>query len=219
MKSVMISCRQRRETERAITLQELRKVDIRPTVAESLCDPACGAENRRVSWEALQHIPEGGLFLEDDILVNERLFPQMLSMAVERDVVTTFTVFRQSLHPPGTFDNLTPRLVRLVNTQSRRGFYGTQCLYLPKWAMNLVYENRDKFVRRDGSALPGEDDVHGFDFWVKDTFPVIYMAFPNPVEHRAPPKMRKVSRGLPGNQRGHRSLSYRKGLRLATQEG
>lgn len=210
----MISCRQRRDTERPITLQELRKVDIRPIVVESACDPACGAENRRVSWEALQHIPEGGLFLEDDILVNERLFPRMLDMAVDLDAVTTFTVFRQSLHPPGTFDDLTPRLVRMVNTQQRRGFYGTQCIYLPKWAVERAYEAEHEFVQPDGSALPGQDRVHGFDFWVKENFPILFMAFPNPVEHRAPPKMRQVSRGQPGNQRGHRSLSYRKGLSL-----
>ncbi|MCA1806627.1 MAG: hypothetical protein LC687_02010, partial [Actinobacteria bacterium] len=182
MKSAMISCVQRRDTERPITLRELAKVGIHPHVVESPCNPAGGPQNRQAAFRALQRAGgEGLLFLEDDIIVNEFLFPDMLHQAEERGVVTTFTCFRDSLHPKGTFDSMTPRLVKLVNTQERRGFYGTQAIYLPKWAVELALEDWASFVNEDGSPLPA---CHGFDFWIKNHIPNIYMAFPNPIDHR-----------------------------------
>lgn len=209
----MISCVQRENTERPRTLAQLNAVGVIPRVTESPCDPAGGPLNRYATWTALKRVKGDCLFLEDDIDVNPDTFLDFLDMASRSDKVTTFTCFRKSLHPRGTLDgsDMTPRLVRLVNTKERRGFYGTQAIYLPAWAVQMVKDSWQEFVKSDFTPL-GECD--GFDFWIKNNIDEILMAFPNPVEHRAPAKMKNVTRGKPaGNVSGamHRSLSYHLG--------
>lgn len=214
MDAVMISCAQRRDTERPRTLAQLSAVGIETMVTESSCDPAGGPLNRYATWTALKAVGDDCLFLEDDIDVNPDTFLDFLDMAKRSGKVTTFTCFRKSLHPPGTLDSsdLTPKLVRLVNTKERRGFYGTQAIYLPAWAVQKVKDSWQQFVKSDFTPL---DECHGFDFWIKNNIDEILMAFPNPVEHRAPPKMKNITRGEPaGNVSGtmHRSLSYHLGV-------
>lgn len=211
---VMISCAQRAHTERVITLRELERVGIKPTVFESPCNPAGGPQNRHVAWRAVHHAAtkrKPALFLEDDIVVNDLLFPRMLHMVHRnRRLPTSFTVFRHTLHPSECNDDWHPRLVQLINTKEVRGFYGTQCFYLPLWLVDEIVDSKYDFMTEDESFL---EESEGFDFWIKENVDEIYMAFPNPVDHRQPPKMKNITRGQVGFQVGHRSLSYHLGFR------
>lgn len=210
MESVMISCTQRRYTERPRTLKQLSKVGIVPNVIESACDPAGGPLNRLAAWEAISGVQGDCLFLEDDIDVNAPLFDFFLDKAQESGEVVTFTCFRESLHPKGILNerNPLPRLVEMVNTKDRYGFYGTQGIYLPDWAVTKIKASMEDFVTMSGLPL---DDCDGFDFWIKENISKILMAFPNPVQHRDPPKMRIVTNGEEDKRRPHVSLSYHLG--------
>jgi len=215
----MISCAQRGPTERVITLHELARVNIHPIVFESPCNPAGGPHNRAVAFRAIEFAygtRNACLFFEDDILVNDMLFPKMLDMARVDDVPTTFTSFRQSVHPDECMTDFTPRLVKMVNTMEPRGFYGTQAFYIPYWLVKQIIHDQDEFITEDGGLL---DDCDGFDFYIKHHVADIYMAFPNPVDHRQPPKMKHITRGQVGFQVGHRSLSYHLGFRKDIVEG
>lgn len=211
VESVMISCVQRRYTERPRTLAQLARANIRPVITESSCNPAGGPLNRLAAWNAISAVRGDCLFVEDDIDVNSDLMGDFLDMAKASDEVVTFTCFRESLHPKGILakKDSSPRLVEMVNTKDRRGFYGTQAIYLPAWAVSNVKASMQDFVKMDGSPL---DDSDGFDFWIKENIGKILMAFPNPVQHRDPPKMRSITNGESGKRGTHKSLSYHLGV-------
>ena len=73
MKAVMISCKQRAETERPWTLAQFENIGVDVEVQESSCNPAGGVMNRHAAWHAIKKgwdDGEGVLFMEDDIDVN-----------------------------------------------------------------------------------------------------------------------------------------------------
>lgn len=210
----MISCVQRRDTERVRTLAQLASVNVHPVVIESPCNPAGGPLNRHAALMALKRADfDGVLFVEDDIDVNQRLFTAFVDMAVEARELTTFCVMRDALYPPGVYDSLTPRLVHLQGTSARRGFYGTQCVYIPGWLVSKIIASHRDFEDQQGQPLK---DCHGFDFWLKENVTTILAAFPNPVQHRQPPKMARVTRGEPGVQTQHYSRSFDLGVQHET---
>lgn len=210
----MISCVQRRDTERVQTLQQLSRVGLTPIVIESKCNPAGGPLNRFAALEAMRRADgDGVLFVEDDIDVNPRLFKRLVEDAIDLNEFTTFCVMRDALYPPGVYENTTPRLVQLRGTSERRGFYGTQCVFIPGWLITEILANHLDFEDKQGQPL---SDCHGFDFWLKENVDVMYAAFPNPVQHRQPPKMAHVTRGKSGVQTQHFSRSFEIGLRHET---
>ena len=214
VRSVMISCVHRRNTERPRTLDQLANAGLNPVVIESACDPAGGPLNRLAAYQALQVLgSDGGLFFEDDIDVNAALFTKVIDLVVPLSKVTTlFVPKRWSLHPTEVLTALagrTPiplRVLPLVNTRERRGFYGTQAMYLPGDFVLSALRCRNDFMTPDGLPLSSCD---GFDFWIKEHAQEIYGAFPNPVQHRNPPKMRSVTRGMDASQgQNHTSLTF-----------
>jgi hypothetical protein len=174
--------------------------------------------NRLAAYAALQAIPDGGLFFEDDVDVEPDWFWEAAQILRDARAVGTFFVPRRaSLHPVGVMNEvLDGRPVRrcvapLRNTRERRGFYGTQAMYFPKDFVRLALSSRLAFMTGDGLPLEGS---HGFDFFVKEQADKILGVFPNPVQHRNPPKMTRVSRGetsAPGA--AHTSLTF--GMRHA----
>jgi hypothetical protein len=209
----MISCAQR-EAERRITLDYFEELGIRPTVTISPCDPAGPSLNRHAAWHAIRpHAGSGVLFLEDDIAPRGELLA-FLEAAERLGKVTTFCLLRDSLLPftPPPEGRVTARLVRLVGDRvsARRGFYGTQAVYLPPHATEAVTAAQGDFVEADGG--PQVDGGDGFDFWLKQhavELGGIYAAFPSPVQHRYAPKMRRVTRGQPPQSPGsHEAASF-----------
>jgi len=98
----MISCVQRRDTERVRTLAQLASVNVHPIVIESPCNPAGGPLNRHATLMALRRADfDGVLFVEDDIDVNPGLFRAFVDMAVEANELTTFCVMRDALPSRG----------------------------------------------------------------------------------------------------------------------
>lgn len=198
MNVVMISCVQRAGTERRRTLVELAWFGIKPVVTESTCDPAGPSLNRHAAWHALAGAPPGPvLFVEDDITPSEHL-PWALDAAQDLDVLLDLNLKRRRLLEgalaiagigPITFQ----RLAREQVVQ-RRGWYGTQCVYLPERAVEAVKAAKGDFVNPDGSPKPAE---HGFDFWLKEHAEELggmHALDPPVVRHRNPPSMRVLTR-------------------------
>lgn len=210
----MISCQQRR-AERERTLEGLAAVGVHPIVTESSCDPASGALNRHAAWHAIAPHDEPLLFLEDDVDAAPWL-PEAVRLASAWGAIVTLCLLRDTLLPDevqtairearGSFPvciiPLVPERVR-----ERRGYYGTQAIVLPQGVVAAVRRAKSDFVQSDGS--PNLAITHGFDFWLKDhahELGGIHALLPNPVQHRNPPKMRRVTRGQPGgNPNAHRS--------------
>jgi len=221
--AVMISCAQRASTERARSLQSLNEAGVIVLIQESPCNPAGPALNKHAAFHAIRsayEISSRVLFLEDDITVKPDL-TLFLSMAEDLGRITTFCVLRDRLYLQDPYGDLTARLVPLNpsqvpldrRTDGRGGFYGTQAIYLPPHVTSAVLAHQSDFVREDGSPLTDEEAGDGFDFWLKRHaawLGGIFAAFPNPVQHRNPAKMKSVTRGRPAKDEPgkHRSGSF-----------
>jgi hypothetical protein len=204
----MISCRQRRDTERPLTLASLDRVGIRPRVFESPCDPPSPRENRRVSLEALTWARgHDVLFFEDDVDADETL-PAWLELARAQRQPVTFCLIRPAWHPPQIRRQLdegraiTPGLYPVQRFAS---WYGTQAIYLPAGLVDFIVDH-PAFMRQNMHR--GEPTWTGFDLFLREHLKSsgyhLLAALPNPVEHRDPPKL--VPRRTPLLPR--RSLSY-----------
>lgn len=214
----MISCAQRRE-ERARTLAGLAEVGVTPIVTESPCNPAGGSLNRHAAWHAIAPHDEPLLFLEDDVDAAPWL-PEAVRLASAWGRIVTLCLLRDSLLPDEVqtlitraSDSFPLCIIPLVpeRVEARRGFYGTQAIVLPQGVVAAIRAAKRDFVRSDGTPDPSVE--HGFDFWLKHharDLGGIHALLPNPVQHRNPPKMRRVTRGQPpgSNPEAHRSSTY-----------
>lgn len=199
MNSVMISCWQRASGERARTLAELGALGITPVVTESSCDPAGPSLNRHAAWHALAAAPPGPvLFVEDDITPSEHL-PWALEVAQDLDVLLDLNLKRRRLLEgakavAGAGQALTVYRLQSGQVEQRRGWYGTQCVYLPEHSVDAVRAAKGDFVNPDGSPRPAE---HGFDFWLREHAEALggmHALDPPAVHHRNPPSMRVLTR-------------------------
>jgi hypothetical protein len=196
MKPVMISCKQRLN-ERELTLKQLDAVGIAPTVIEYACEPPSIENNRHGAYTAAKmayNNKSGLLFLEDDIDVNAPLFEVALNAAVRDEVLTTFILFRETLYGESIKGAVRGRqcsFVKLVDdlVAARRGFHGSQALYLPPYAVERVLQDKNNFVDDNENVLPLGSIEHGFDFWIKDharELGGLFCVYPNPIQHRGP---------------------------------
>ena len=197
--TTILTCHTRVE-EALLTASQADAFGLESRVVLEDCEPPRVENVLRGAWRAMQMAREEGtglLFLEDDVDFS-RHFPTFLQMAVENDLLTTFIVFRDSLYPDG-FETAAMyaegkargQLVRLHDGRvaARRGFHGSQALYLPPRVLEAASEDRGTFVREDGLPLEPlrNEKRFGFDFWLKDRaadFGGIFAAYPNPVQHR-----------------------------------
>lgn len=207
----MISCRQRRDTERALTLRSLAAVGLVPRVHESPCDPPHPRENRRISLEALQAARGSDLlFVEDDIDADGTL-PAWIDRARALRQPVTFCTVRAHMQPAHV--NAALRQRRAIPTGlypvTLTGWYGTQAVYLPA---DLVTWAADHPAFMEMNMHLGQLTWTGFDLFLREHLPRtswrMHGAFPNPVQHRDPPKM--VPRAAPPPPRvsltyGHRA--------------
>lgn len=194
----MISCAQRADRERAQTLRELAAVGITPVVTESSCDPAGPTLNRHAAWHAITRAPPGPvLFVEDDI-TPRGCIGDALALAQELDVILDLNLKRRRLmdgaEPVGGLGRFTAYRLRRDQVEQRRGWYGTQCVYLPERAVELVKSRHGDLVNPDGSPKPAE---FGFDFWLKEhaeSLGGMHALDPPAARHRNPPSMRNLTR-------------------------
>lgn len=198
MNSVMISCWQRASGERARTLTELGALGITPVVTESSCDPAGPSLNRHAAWHALSNAPPGPvLFVEDDITPSEHL-PWALEAAQDLDVLLDLNLKRRRLLEGALtiagIGSITFQRLAREQVEQRRGWFGTQCVYLPEHAVEVVKAAKADFVNTDATPKPAE---HGFDFWLKEHAEELggmHALDPPAVHHRNPPSMRVLTR-------------------------
>lgn len=196
MNAVMISCVQRADTERAQTLAELKAVGIEPVVTESRCDPAGPSLNRHAAWRALRDVEGPVLFVEDDITPMDCI-GDAIALARELDVLLDFNLKRRRLmdgaEAIGGLGRFTAFRLPRGNVEARRGWYGTQCVYMPERAVRLVQERFTDLVKPCGCPKPAE---FGFDFWLKEhaeSLGGMHALDPPPVRHRHPISMRLVT--------------------------
>lgn len=199
MNAVMISCRQRAATERRRTLKELAWFGIKPVVTESSCDPAGPSLNRHAAWHALAGAPPGPvLFVEDDISPSAHL-AEALEVADALDRLLDLNLKRRRLLEgakavAGAGQTLTVHRLQREQVEQRRGWYGTQCVYLPEHAVEAVKAAKGDLVNPDGTPKPAE---HGFDFWLREHAEELggmHALDPPAVRHRNPPSMRVLTR-------------------------
>jgi hypothetical protein len=194
-----------REQEYRNTLSQLVALGAPPDITMS--GPCYGRveDNRYKAFKMAVYAKGQGsglLFLEDDIDLAPTL-PDFLQRAVAHERLTTFCVMRDSLYP----DNFERRMkfmsasaergvqgglieLPLERVQARRGFHGTQAVYLPPVVLETILESPDEFVGPDGQRADFGSIRHGLDFWLKDNahhFGGMWAAYPNPVQHRSAP--------------------------------
>ena len=181
----MITCFERKG-ELAKTLPQLDRVGLYPDVTlMSPCAAGGSVEDNRykayhLAKMAVEADDDGLLFLEDDIDVADTL-PGFVRRARSHGLLTTFCVMRNSLYPEGFESKMRfaaakskrgvqGKIVELPlgPAQARRGFHGSQALWLPRPVLEAVLEARESFVDADGERCERGTIEHGFDFWVKD---------------------------------------------------
>ena len=193
----MMSHINRRDTERPVTLASLAAVGYQPQVYESTALPS-SQENRRM---ARKIFADGGpvLFFEDDVSAAPSL-PEWVEVAQNLDVLATFCLITPGCHPPEiklALDMKRPiprRFMPIVNAHS---WYGVQAVYLPARAVDAM--NADPHFMDMSQTKLGMMWT-GWDIWLRrnlDSLGPMYAAFPNPVQHRDPPKLVPLGRTRP----------------------
>lgn len=202
--AVMISHSRRDPRVRERSLYELSKVGIDPIIVFSDAEPPSDREVKRQAWRALAHgelNPDGVLFFEDDILVDEHRMLWFLTGGVplEYDFVA-LCLLRLSLYPPNEREEAVarrPTVTRIAPINrtafsADRGFHGTMGVWLSHTLVQRALEARDEFMSPDGGPLadpvtPSEHargKVCGFDFWLKDRVRSPGVLFPNAIQHQ-----------------------------------
>lgn len=194
----IISCVQR-ATERVKTLQQFRNIGLTPVFEPYLneCTHAgnTGAQHGRVWFEkALSDFLEtdevGMVIAEDDIDVKPA-FRQALELAVMGDDFVDFCIWRDRHHPPDVKERVRERRPippGMYVIDKANGWYGTQCVYLPRWLVELYMG--DSEFRAWNSAF---DSV--LAQVIKRNQVAVVAAYPNPVQHRSPHSIAELVRG------------------------
>lgn len=195
----MVSCRERRQ-ERARTLDQLAAAGIpAPVVQENTCQPASltqQLENSLILVRKAASVRHHLLFVEDDIDCHAD-FVTWLRIAEHDNVIVSFCAIKPQLEkhikqPAGR--PVTPGLYPLPRAV---GYVGAQALFLPYRLLNALTEY----------AVGASDSLDMvLHYFARALGESISIAFPNPVQHRNPPKMRPVKNDRP--LAGRLSRSY-----------
>lgn len=210
MRVVLMSHWSRRETELPITLASLNAVGFDPKVVMSFRTPS-SRENRRVAFQALADADavDDVLFFEDDVLADHTL-PYWVEIARRQPNPVSFCLIRPANHPKRIKRllkrglKIPPSLEPVANPEL---WWGTQAVYLPAAIVEAAITD-PTFLKP--SVFDGELRWTGWDVWLRDAsirlgLPM-HSAFPNPVQHRDPPKL--VIRNGRAPQKPRISLTY-----------
>ena len=207
--TVMASCRVR-ETARARTIPQLRQAGLDPIVFLSPCNPAGATQNRAVAFEALTHaagkrLPT--LYVEDDIDIDQHLFPWALDLAVRLDAVTYLYLndtparlrehFGREIERSITNEEAIVRGAYAV--RERAALFGTQCVLIPARLLDTML---DVLSRTDGRGHrnPWDGRLH---LWLRENRDErVFSILPHPVQHR------QDRTGREQTNRIMRSMSY-----------
>jgi len=180
---VMISCEQRSEA-RSETIPQLEAIGLKPRVFLSPCNPASQVSNGLVSGQALAWAAEQGkpvLFVEDDIDLGDD-FVWYLGRAP--DAITYFYINEQmpgrcqKLYGPQLAESVMegrPMKRQFVKARTFIGLFGTQCVFIPQRFLALLALELTRPRKAFDGHLPAFADRHDHP---------IYIALPNPVQHR-----------------------------------
>ena len=189
--TVMASCRVR-ETARARTIPQLRQAGLDPIVFLSPCNPAGPAQNRAVAFEALTHaagkrLPT--LYVEDDIDIDQQLFPWALDIAVRLDAVTYLylndTPARLREHFGREIERSITNQHALVRgayaVRERAALFGTQCVLIPARLLDdmlrILEVDNIRTIR-----MPWDGRLHT---WLRENRNErVFSILPHPVQHR-----------------------------------
>lgn len=189
--TVMASCRVR-ETARARTIPQLRQAGLDPIVFLSPCDPAGPEQNRAIAYEAITHaigknLPT--LYVEDDIDIDQALFPWALDLAVRLDAVTYLYLNDTPARMREHFGREVERSI--TNEESvirgayaireRAALFGTQCVLIPArllGTMQAILEFDSGLRRR----MPWDGRLHT---WLRENRDErVFSILPHPIQHR-----------------------------------
>lgn len=205
----MASCRVR-ELARARTIPQLRAAGLDPIVFLSPCNPAGPEQNRIVALEAMRHANTLGLptlYVEDDIDVDQMLFPWALRLAERLDAVTYLYLNDEHARLQAHFGPIVTRAImkREMITRGayairqRAALFGTQCVMIPARLLptmvDVLIDNEERRERE-----PWDGRLHT---WLRrHQEERVFSILPHPVQHR------QDRTGRPETSRVMRSLSY-----------
>ena len=91
----------------------------------------------------------------------------------------------------------------MPNFKAEKGFYGTQCVWLPRWFIqDEIIPNQQDFVTEDEEPARHVGEAwRGFDFWLKEHAPHIMLVVPNPIDHRNAVTMSKITKDVKSKAR------------------
>jgi hypothetical protein len=187
----MGSCRVR-ETARARTIPQLRQAGLDPIVFLSPCTPAGPEQNRAIAYEAITHaigknLPT--LYVEDDIDIDQQLFPWALDLAVRLDAVTYLylndTPARMREHFGREIERSITNEEGIIRgayaVRERAALFGTQCVLIPArllGAMQRILEFDSGLRRR----MPWDGRLHT---WLREHRDErVFSILPHPIQHR-----------------------------------
>lgn len=163
--AVFVVSHETRREVRAETLGHLATQGIQPHVQEQVEPPASWRVRRGVrnALAALQPWPDGGvLMLEDDIRLRTDWRP-LLDLIVSSDFPTVCCTLElttiphpwahmiRERHPKRAPPRVKPRVVPVVRSVT---FYGTQCVYMPRWFLDVLWaDNRLHAEKPEGMAF------------------------------------------------------------------
>ena len=194
----IISCIER-ETERVRTLAQFHAIGLKPVFEPYLNECSCpentGAHHGRVWFEkALRDFldtDEPGLVIAEDDIDVLPAFRPALELTVMTDEFTDFCIWRERHHPKPLAPLIKERRPippDLYVLEVPKAWYGTQCVYIPRWAVLKYFEHPDLQERR--SAFDSN-----FALLIRREGMVVLGAYPNPVQHRSPHSIAELVRG------------------------
>ncbi|HEY7822197.1 MAG TPA: hypothetical protein VIG24_05165, partial [Acidimicrobiia bacterium] len=154
----IISCNER-ETERMRTLAQFHAIGLTPVFEPYLNECTrpenTGAHHGRIWFEKalddfLETSEPGFVIAEDDVDVRPA-FKHALELAVAMDVFTDFCVWRPRHHPrclAPLIQEQRPIPPDIYQLEIPKGWYGTQCVYIPRWMAEAYTRYPDLRIRK-----------------------------------------------------------------------
>ena len=224
--AVIVASRHRNPTVLAETRASLARQSVHPFVFSAKETP-CAGEQRRAAYRALlltaYQADTAALLLEDDVDVDALLVPHLqeasevdritflyvtgrLTPPAARELVEQGKRFLHPFQPRGDYTSLVKKYGRGEHPLFFDRFIGGQAVYLPAWTVKDLVTDPRYWVGRQTS----------FDVMLRDRIlqrietdarwqPL--GAFPNPVQHRAPPNLATTVGIRQKRQRGVHSSS------------
>lgn len=186
-----------RANVRSHTLDSLARVGIHPVVLENRCEPASRRQSIHYAIRGMQEFPDEDILLLEDDIIASKTFPTWVRLAAAQPYLVTFCLLRHHMHPPAVRTALRagqPIPTGFFPVANIDRWWGSQALFVPARLSTIFVQHFERH------GLEGHEG--GFDKWVrfrlKELGETAWAAFPNPIQHRDPPRTVSVGDATTG---------------------